>query len=60
MTYHELVQFAGTYGQLYMLALFVAGVAYALWPRNRDKFERAARQVLEDDQPVHPRSESRS
>lgn len=54
MTYHDLVQFAGTYGQLYVLALFIAVVAYALWPRNRDKFERAARQVLDDDPPQSP------
>jgi len=58
VTYYDLVQFAGTYGQLYVLALFVAVVAYALWPRNRDKFERAARQVLDDD-PPHPGSEPR-
>lgn len=59
MTYPDLVHFAGTYGQLYVLALFVAVVTYAVWPRNRDKFERAARRVLEDDQSPDSHTECR-
>jgi cytochrome c oxidase cbb3-type subunit IV len=30
------------------VALFVAVVVYALWPRNRATFDRAARLPLED------------
>lgn len=57
MTHHDLVQFAGTYGQLYMLALFFIAVGYALWPSNRDKFERAARRAIDDtpNPPSEPR-----
>ena len=30
------------------VAIFIAVLAYALWPRNRDKFDAAARMPLED------------
>jgi cytochrome c oxidase cbb3-type subunit 4 len=31
------------------LVLFVAVMAYALWPRNRATFDKAARLPLQDD-----------
>jgi cytochrome c oxidase cbb3-type subunit 4 len=30
------------------VAIFLGILAYALWPRNRDKFDAAARMPLED------------
>ncbi len=30
------------------VAIFLGIVVYALWPRNRDKFDAAARMPLED------------
>ncbi len=47
--YERLAHFAQTWGLLYVALLFAAVLAYALWPRNQAKFDRAARQPLEDD-----------
>jgi cytochrome c oxidase cbb3-type subunit 4 len=48
MTHETVVQLVGTYGQLYIIAIFVIAALYALWPRNRKKFERAARIPMDD------------
>lgn len=49
MTYHEVSAFAQSWGLVFLVALFLGTCAYALWPGNRDRFERAARQPLEED-----------
>ncbi len=49
MTYDQVSQFAGTWGLIFLLAMFVAVLGYALWPDNREKFRRAARSPLEED-----------
>tara|TARA_R110002167_G_scaffold115538_5_gene289947 strand:+ start:739 stop:888 length:150 start_codon:yes stop_codon:yes gene_type:complete len=49
MTYQDVAQFSQTYGLLYLFVLFVGVVVYALWPGNKAKFDRAARQPLEED-----------
>lgn len=49
MTHAEIVQLVGTYGQLYILGIFLLAAGYALWPRNKAKFDRAARIPLDDD-----------
>lgn len=49
MSYDEFRHFADTYGLIYLMLLFAGVVAYALWPRNRKKFEKAARIPLEED-----------
>ena len=49
MTYHDFAEFARSWGLVYLLLMFAAAVAYAMWPRNRKKFERAARIPLEED-----------
>lgn len=51
MSYQSLAHFAQTWGLLYAIILFGLAVLYALWPANKDKFDRAARQPLEDDDP---------
>lgn len=48
MSYDKLVGFAQTWGLVYLLGLFVIALAYALWPRNQAKFDRAARLPLEE------------
>ena len=48
MSYEQATQFAQTWGLGLLAACFVIAVAYALWPSNRDKFNRAARAPLED------------
>jgi len=49
MTYDAVVRLVGTYGQLYMLVLFLALVGLSLWPRKGRSFERAARIPLDDE-----------
>ncbi len=40
---------------VWMMALFVAIVAWVLWPSNRERFRRAARIPLSDDErPAEP------
>jgi cytochrome c oxidase cbb3-type subunit IV len=48
-TYSILAQFAQTGGLVYFVLLFLAVVAYALRPRNRVRFEEAARIPLNKD-----------
>ena len=49
ITYQDASYFAQTYGLLYLFGLFVIVLAYALWPRNKKKFDAAAQIPLEDD-----------
>lgn len=51
MTYDAIVRLVGTYGQLYMLVLFVALVGISIWPRKGRSFERSARIPLDDASP---------
>lgn len=48
-TYQTLAAFAQTGGLLYFAAMFAAVVAYALWPRNRPRFDAAAQMPLSED-----------
>jgi cytochrome c oxidase cbb3-type subunit IV len=49
MTYDALAMFARSWGLVYLMILFVGVCLYAFWPRNKDKFERAARMPLDED-----------
>jgi len=53
----EIARLSGTWGLLYMMTIFAVACGYALWPRNRAKFERAARLPLNDDLPLQVRKE---
>ena len=48
-TYQTLSGFAQTGGLLYFVAMFAAVLAYALWPRNRGRFDAAAHMPLSED-----------
>jgi cytochrome c oxidase cbb3-type subunit IV len=48
-TYNILAQFAQTGGLLYFVLLFAVIVVYALRPRNRARFDAAARIPLSKD-----------
>lgn len=50
MSYQLATQFAQSWGLLLLCALFVLACAYALWPANQDKFQRAAHAPLEEDE----------
>ncbi len=48
---HEtLVAFSKSYGLFYMMGFFAIVVIYAYWPSNKDKFDKAASRILEDEQ----------
>ena len=49
ITHDSLVYFSKSWGLFYLIALSVAVVVYAFWPSKRKTFERAARQILDDE-----------
>ena len=49
MEYAEVAQFARSWGLVYLFVAFVGICVWAFWPRNRAKFDRAARIPLEED-----------
>jgi len=50
MTYETVARFAQQGGTLYFFLMFVGVCAYALWPRNKAMFQRAARLPLEEEE----------
>ncbi|MBA4800827.1 MAG: cbb3-type cytochrome c oxidase subunit 3 [Euryhalocaulis sp.] len=51
MNYDTLSSFAQTWGLLLFVVIFAVVLAYALWPRNQKKFDKAARMPLDDKKP---------
>ena len=51
--YEAVSRFAQQGGTIYFAVLFLAGVIYAVWPRNKAAFQRLARLPLEDDESDH-------
>jgi len=49
MTYETAAAFAQTWGMLYAATLFGAVLVYALWPRNKQTFDRAAAMPLDEE-----------
>ncbi len=50
MDYQSLAKFAQTWGLLYAMAIFAGVLLYALWPKNKPTFDRAARMPLDNDE----------
>ncbi len=48
-SYTEAAEFAQTWGLLYFVLIFVGILVYALWPKNRKRFEDAANIPLRED-----------
>ncbi len=47
-----LVHVSKTFGLFYLIGLSVLVVIYAYWPRNKQRFDEAARAILnEEDRP---------
>ncbi|MDX5361588.1 MAG: cbb3-type cytochrome c oxidase subunit 3 [Alphaproteobacteria bacterium] len=49
MTYQTVAGFAQTWGLGFFFLMFLVVLVYALWPKNRDRFERAAHAPLRND-----------
>jgi len=50
MDYQDVARFSQTWGLVFLVILFAVAVTYALWPKNKEKFDRAARMPLRDEQ----------
>ena len=48
-TYDWLSDFAQSAGTLYFFVFFLGILAYAFWPKNRARFDAAARMPLRED-----------
>ncbi len=49
MDYETFSLFAGTWGLVLLVVMFISAMAYAFWPSNKEKFEHAAQLPLEAD-----------
>lgn len=49
MTYETARELVATWGSVYFGLLFVAALAYALWPSKKAAFDEAARIPLTED-----------
>ncbi|MEM7728575.1 MAG: cbb3-type cytochrome c oxidase subunit 3 [Pseudomonadota bacterium] len=49
MSYDQIAHVIKIGGTVAFTAVFVGAIVYALWPRNRAKFDRAAQMPLHDD-----------
>ena len=49
MNYDQMSYIAQTWGLLYFVVLFAIVLGYALWPRNRSKFNDAADIPFKED-----------
>jgi cytochrome c oxidase cbb3-type subunit 4 len=49
MTYETASRLAQQGGAVYFFVIFLGACAYALWPRKREEFNRAARIPLDED-----------
>lgn len=48
-TYEQIAAFSQQGGLIYFFLFFMAVVAYAVWPRNKAKFDDAARIPFRED-----------
>ena len=49
LSHDALVYFSKSWGLFYLIAFSVAVVIYAFWPSKGKTFDRAARQILDDE-----------
>lgn len=53
MIYDTLAHFIKMGGTVFFTGFFVLAIVYALWPKNKARFDRAAQLPLnEDDRPI--------
>ncbi len=52
LDHQTLVAFSKSWGLFYLIAMALAVLAYAFWPSNRKRFDRAKNSILDkDDRP---------
>ncbi len=47
--YEDVLAFTRSWDAVYFTAMFLVALVYALWPRNKARFEAAAQLPLKDD-----------
>ncbi len=47
--YEDVLAFAKSWSVVYFSLMFLAAFAYAYWPKNRERFRRAAYMPLRDE-----------
>lgn len=53
LTYETVARFAQQGGMIYFGLIFLAGAAYALWPKHKEAFDRLSKLPLEEDESDH-------
>jgi cytochrome c oxidase cbb3-type subunit IV len=48
-TYDEVQEFVHSWGLVYFTLMFLAAAIYAYWPKNKKRFQDAARIPFEDE-----------
>ena len=48
--YEDVLAFSRSWDAVYFLILFAVALAYAFWPRNKEKFAHAAQIPLANDE----------
>lgn len=52
ISHETLVAFSKSWGLFYLMGFFLCVVAYAFWPSNRKRFDRAKTSILDgEDKP---------
>ena len=49
MRFEDAALYVNTWGLVALVVMFAVVVGYALWPSNKDAFDRAARLPLEEE-----------
>lgn len=49
MDHDTVVAFSKSWGLFYLMAGAVVALIYALWPANKTRFDKAARDIIEDE-----------
>ena len=49
MDHDTLVAFSKSAGLFYLMAMAAVALAYACWPSNGAKFDKAARDIIDDE-----------
>jgi len=49
MTFQDVSSLSQSWGLVFLAIMFLVAVAYALWPTNKDKFDKAAKRALDKE-----------
>lgn len=49
ITHEAVVRFSKSWGLFYLIAVFIAAAVYAYWPSLKDRFDRAAKSIFDDE-----------